>query len=172
MVVGNLTTIMVVVDAWWQFDYCTLFCVTCPWPSPWWSSSLTYTDLYVQQSTARPHSTRLAPNMHMLTNEMPMPSQSKTRHTMHYRSPKPITHTHPTLYQPHNPIYRVHILPWQIPGRSPHPQTHQIRPTNQHHTKQRLESQPLNYHHNQSKRSYPRTSYRKTNQTKNPKAQH
>ena len=54
----------------------------------------------------------MAPSMHMPPTNVPMPSQTKTRHTMHTTSPKPSTSTHNTLYHPRNPMHRIHILSW------------------------------------------------------------
>ena len=73
---------------------------------------------------------RMAHRMHMPTNKLPMPRQTKTRHPLHTRSPKPHPHTLTTLTHTHNTIHWIHILPRQIPRTSHHTKTSQIWPIN------------------------------------------
>ena len=52
----------------------------------------------------------LSPQMHMYTNNMPMPSQIKTTHPMHNRSPEPNTNTNITLSSTYNLTDRIYIM--------------------------------------------------------------
>ena len=110
--------------------------------------------------------------MYVHTSNMSMPSQIKTGHNMHHRSPQPTTNTNSTLPKLHRIVHRIHILPLQILWPSPHTQTHQVWSTNRRTKQQWMEYQPLRYNYRRSQRSYTRESHRTTNRSKSPKNLH